>query len=45
MFCRENGSLFLSNLFTCFNVASTCYKRAEWKYPREKKITPQKSVF
>lgn len=33
-------SLFLLNLFTCFNVASTCYKRAELKYPREIKNTP-----
>lgn len=38
--------LFLFNLFTCFNVASTCYKRAELKYPREiKKKIPQTSVF
>lgn len=39
--------LFLLNLFTCFNVASTCYKRAELKYPREKfkKKLPQNFCF
>lgn len=37
--------LFLFNLFTCFNVASTCYKRAELKYPREIKNTPNFCFF
>lgn len=37
---REIEVYFYSILFTCFNVASTCYKRAELKYPREIKNTP-----
>lgn len=46
MIYREKiGSLFLLNLFTCFNVASTCYKRAELKYPREMKNYPKLLFF
>lgn len=38
---ERNGSLFLFNLFTCFNVASTCYKRAELKISQRNKKYPK----
>lgn len=42
---ERNGSLFLFNLFTCFNVASTCYKRAELKISQRNKKYPKLLFF